>query len=53
MDNIIAIIDSCYHMLSDNSLTFGNFSFSLLSILITFGGLALAGWFFGHLFNSN
>lgn len=53
MDSIFTVITSCYNMLSNNYLTFGNYSFSLLSIIISFGGLALAGWFYGHLFNSN
>lgn len=51
MEGIISVINKCYELLQTR-LSFGSFSFSLLSVWITFGGLILAGLFFGRLFDA-
>ena len=51
MDGIITVINKCYELLQTR-LTFGSFSFSLLSVWITFAALIIGGYFFGRLFDS-
>lgn len=50
MDSIIFIINKTYDLMQTR-LIFGQFSFSIFSVYICFGGLALAAYFFGRLFD--
>lgn len=52
MDEFVKVIQFTYDMLASNSLTFGNFSFSLLAVPVSFAIIGLVGWFFGSLFKS-
>lgn len=50
MDYIIFIINRVFDLMQTR-LVFGQFSFSIFSIHICFGGLALVAYFFGRLFD--
>ena len=52
MDDIVYVINYTYNLLDSTVLTFGNFSFSLFAVLVSFAIISLVAWFVSSLFNS-
>ena len=52
MNDIKTVISFTYNLLRTTSLTFGNFTFSLFSVLISFACIVIVGWFIGKLFDT-
>lgn len=52
MSGIIEVINKTYEILTHNYLRFGEFSFTLFAVMLSFGCIGLTAWFVGRLFES-
>lgn len=50
MNDILKIIRFCANLVTNTYLNFGNFRFSLLSIMVSLAAISLVSWFLHKMF---